>query len=872
MKTRTFGSRVWVGTDAVLQWQEAQQNFVLSFAASTQRLVSVRPTLTLPTGVSLPNVAVTSLHSDTTSDVRASPAPTLLLAEDAGGTVLLGLANMDGGLLGESQGEVGVSIGSTAVVLVALAAGYPLPDVDRDLVDQILAHPQWPALTTALSRLLQADPNFLDRLFDHPAVVAQIRTIGTSLSGTTSADVPRQSAPAPMFAAASDSVLPDGERHDDFWSGSPWAAAAPWIWYGEAHPSVLPTPPFLAASEARRGLTATGNPNFVDYALEVYTENGYLDWYYVPGNPSLAAKLLNSYAAYRPIPLTSEITRVEFTRYRLSGSSTRAAALSFMNTFKMVLSTVSLLVQIDGAKKVLQRLNVKQEYRGIAACATPLLTGLTPPSPPDGELARYMVEFVADNILNVHQALLSCTVLHGKKGYEKAGALEEALTGALVQTLISLTPVAWVRIIGKAVNEVVPITTSYLLPGAGSVDYHLLWNTSGGPDELCTVSETPFPRPEPPTNLRETEVTEDSITIAWDPPDGAPTEATYIVSYSNGKTGPQTLDTSATAYTLSGLDADTEYKITVAMEAQECSIHGGGAAHLQVRTLKEETGQTDGRAVLRAVSVTTKSMTIEGPRSPLPGVKYYWTFFTFGSDRQTSTPKLTVTGITPGGVVGGSLAVCRPDQRKSGRCQNTNDEEPPVGFYPFEFPTMLPEKFYNKVCMIRPPEAYPLRQSSSLSTLVDIPPPYCMYRGHSRWLIVKKLQSEFYDYLKPHGDCDPAYWQDLINNDPDYAEDIRGEAREALANCARVAQVVREWIAAPYGCAQTTVPEHGRTALADDRPPSPYYGEAEVLEEFSSADKCIQAGGWWAGRGWAGGEGGIGRGRREWHCGSDCLE
>ena len=132
MKTRTFGSRVWVGTDAVLQWQEAQQNFVLSFAASTQRLVSVRPTLTLPTGVSLPNVAVTSLHSDTTSDVRASPAPTLLLAEDAGGTVLLGLANMDGGLLGESQGEVGVSIGSTAVVLVALAAGYPLPDVDRD--------------------------------------------------------------------------------------------------------------------------------------------------------------------------------------------------------------------------------------------------------------------------------------------------------------------------------------------------------------------------------------------------------------------------------------------------------------------------------------------------------------------------------------------------------------------------------------------------------------------------------------------------------------------------------------------------------------------------------------------------------------------
>ena len=297
-----------VGTDAVLQWQEAQQNFVISFAVSTQRLVDVTPMLTLPAGVNIPNVAITSLLSDTTTDVRASPQPTLLLAEDTGGVVLLGLANMDGGLLGEPSGEVDVSIDSTAVVLVALAAGVRLPDVEQALVDQIRAHPQWPALLAELRTLFQADLHFLDRLFDYPDVVAQIRTIGTSLSGTTSADVPPQPASPPTFADQSDSVLPDGVRHENFYclpiiGCSPWREYQPWVWYGEARPAVLHSAPFLAASEAEPGLTATGNPHFIDYALEVYAEDELLDWYWVPGNDSLGDKRLNSSAAYRAIPL-----------------------------------------------------------------------------------------------------------------------------------------------------------------------------------------------------------------------------------------------------------------------------------------------------------------------------------------------------------------------------------------------------------------------------------------------------------------------------------------------------------------------------------------------------------------------------------------
>ena len=92
-----------VGTDTVLRWQESQQNFVISFAAPTSRLVDVTPTLTLPPGrphIRHADVDITSVYSATTPEVLAAPVPTLLLAENRGGLVLLGLANLDGGLPG----------------------------------------------------------------------------------------------------------------------------------------------------------------------------------------------------------------------------------------------------------------------------------------------------------------------------------------------------------------------------------------------------------------------------------------------------------------------------------------------------------------------------------------------------------------------------------------------------------------------------------------------------------------------------------------------------------------------------------------------------------------------------------------------------
>ena len=85
-----------VGTDTRLRWQEAQQNFVITAALPTLRLVAVDPYITLPSDIRIPNITVSSFLSET-AEVRARPEPSLLLAEDAGGTVLLALANMDGG-------------------------------------------------------------------------------------------------------------------------------------------------------------------------------------------------------------------------------------------------------------------------------------------------------------------------------------------------------------------------------------------------------------------------------------------------------------------------------------------------------------------------------------------------------------------------------------------------------------------------------------------------------------------------------------------------------------------------------------------------------------------------------------------------------
>ena len=170
-----------VGTDIRIHWQEAQQNFVISAAFPTLRLMAVDPYITLPNDIRIPNIKVSSFLSET-AEVRTSPEPSLLLAEDAAGTVLLALANMDGGVLGEAQGVVEVSVDSTAVTLVGLTAGISVSDMTQSIVDVIVTHQQYPTLVAALTRRLRADTNFLDRLYDSPETERLLQEVAEPLA------------------------------------------------------------------------------------------------------------------------------------------------------------------------------------------------------------------------------------------------------------------------------------------------------------------------------------------------------------------------------------------------------------------------------------------------------------------------------------------------------------------------------------------------------------------------------------------------------------------------------------------------------------------------------------------------------------------
>ena len=171
---------------------------IVRFQASgsaSERLVQVRPVIKLPAGVSIPNVNVISLYSSA-AEVPASGGPSLMLAEDAGGTVLLALTTAEGGMLGETRGAVDVSVESTVITLVGLAAGISVHDMTPRVVDAIVQHAQYRAVVSAFRTRFVADKNVLDRIYDHPALVRLIREVAedivraNTLATTIETDMP----------------------------------------------------------------------------------------------------------------------------------------------------------------------------------------------------------------------------------------------------------------------------------------------------------------------------------------------------------------------------------------------------------------------------------------------------------------------------------------------------------------------------------------------------------------------------------------------------------------------------------------------------------------------------------------------------------
>ena len=329
--------------------------------------------VTLNTIVSIPpevasveaNAVTTTVLGTESGGTPPDGTPALLVASDANGAVMYALVNEDGGFLGEETGTVRVSVASTAAVLVALAAGYRIPSISRQVVETILSHADYGRLIRQLIRLMSVDESYLTRLSDYPDVVASLQKIAAAVTGDAADNPPpnragssavgARSVPATFAAGVvslqhrnrksavgASSVPAIGITKQDFYCAplvrvpcSPWNEHEPWHWFGDARGAeaykpdgtgwrdwllaLVPggiflegyedfleeaeNPPFLARTNSKHSLEvhAAANPGFARYAMELYAGSTFQGWYYVPGNTSTLNKLKNSGAAYREV-------------------------------------------------------------------------------------------------------------------------------------------------------------------------------------------------------------------------------------------------------------------------------------------------------------------------------------------------------------------------------------------------------------------------------------------------------------------------------------------------------------------------------------------------------------------------------------------
>ena len=514
--------------------------------------------------VSAGDITVATLGAES-AEVATDGSSSLLIGTDDDGTVMLAIADEDGGHLDEGGGAVDIGIESTALTLVAAASGRRLNGIDRTLSAAIRGHGDFGRLTRLLTGLMAADKNYLDRLYDYPQAVTLIKSVAASVAsvGVSVAAAPRNEAGPPIKATKK------GNFYCIWGSGvvgllpcSPWDEHEPWHWYGEAEglraffPGnflevarnlVIPgyslgagyielavqsaaDTPFMAVSENARngcsrwnpfcdehGLHAIANPNYVNYAIELYKNDDYRGWYYTPRNSSVIDKLLNSGAAYRPlragekmdpdrdvdameragkVHLSPDIDTVRFQRYQFRLlSADRAGVVSWMNTFHLVIVGVGLVSDLSEVRKAL-------DTPAVAACvkdAGASLAQAVPDLIADGRLmldanpGRAPSDLLYDVFNTVAPTFLQavnnreCRRWLATKGLN---TVAKQLARAYADTALLATPVGWAKLLFDAANEVVPTAVSYFAPGAGRVDYRLTWATPGNrPPYISAVSE-----------------------------------------------------------------------------------------------------------------------------------------------------------------------------------------------------------------------------------------------------------------------------------------------------------------------------------------------------------------------------------------------
>ena len=379
------------------------------------RRVALTADVEVPWGVAdMTDVTVAALGRES-AEAPVDGSSSVLVASDGDGTVLLALADEDGGYLDGGAGTVDVGIESTALALAAAASGHRLHGIDRSLAGAIRGHADFGRLVELLTGLMASDAHYLDRLYDYPDAVALVRAVASgaveahaeSGTGTAAGPVPVRVKRA-LGARAAPKAQVDWVRRDDFYchadnpmirvvagvvswvqgavgwlfgndgedrevahrvACSPWDRLEPWMWYGSASglesfeieslwgalfdlaelyydvaiDEALNGVPFLAVSvkagegedEEPNGAHAIGNPNYVSFAMEAHTADGYSGWTHVPGNPTALRKLFSSGAAHLPVStgaravLNDQVTMVRFTRHRFKFGSEDEARSSW---------------------------------------------------------------------------------------------------------------------------------------------------------------------------------------------------------------------------------------------------------------------------------------------------------------------------------------------------------------------------------------------------------------------------------------------------------------------------------------------------------------------------------------------------------------
>ena len=297
------------------------------------------------------------------------------------------------------------------------------------------------------------------------------------------------------------------------------------------------TPPFLAVSDdtvsgcrswdwtcKEDGVHATANPNFVNYAMELYDDGVYQDWFYTPGNSTVTKKLLNSGAAYREfragprrtgsVLLSPDIDRVRFQRYRFSFAEgdeeglDRGAVVSFMNTLHLVIAVVNVITDVSEVRALVVSADAVELAESIVACSVEAVNIVKETNPDlivDGQLVfdadpeKEVQDLAVELLANVGSAFLAalqtpaCQALLGsavkggvsKAVLEKAKSVIDDLTGAGTRQTAKTTVDAliWVKLAYDAVNDTIPVAIAYFRPAGDRVDYQLFWkdNPKGDP-------------------------------------------------------------------------------------------------------------------------------------------------------------------------------------------------------------------------------------------------------------------------------------------------------------------------------------------------------------------------------------------------------